>query len=113
SRLPWRQFSMSFRGDQRDVYEESRKYEQERQAFAARGLAALQQPELRVFTNLFRVEDATEHSGSTSGVYFFGSPEWRADLIPKEPIGFNGMAEVIFQTTNDIVQVGIAPADLL
>src|SRR5207248_2633227 len=46
SNVPYRKFSMSFRGDHRDVYEEGRKYNQEHEASAARALAALQESQL-------------------------------------------------------------------
>lgn len=113
SRPPRRHSSMQFRGATRDVYEEVRKEEQERAAAAARGLEALGRPQLRVFTNLFRVEDATDLSGySISGVYLSG-PGWRADLLPRERLAVEAMAQVVFPTSNNVVQVGIAPEDLM
>jgi len=113
SRPPRRGFSMQFRGDNWDVYEEARKHEQERAAEAARGLEALGCPQLSVFTNLFRVEEATDLSGaSIYGVYFSG-PEWRANLLPKEQLALEGMVEVVFPRSNEVLQVGITPEELM
>jgi hypothetical protein len=103
---------LTFRGDQRDVYEESRRFKQERTSEAERGLAALQRRELCLFTNLFRVEDATEsENGSIGGVYF-DAPEWSANLLPKESFAFKAMVEVVFPKSNDVVQVGLAGGGL-
>ena len=110
---PPRRRAMTFRGDRRDVYEEASRLEQMRAAEAARGLAALQQAELSVFTNLFRVEQATDLGDSSiSGVYFSG-PEWSANLFPKELLPCEVMVEVVFPKSNNVFQVGITPGDLM
>ena len=113
SRPPYRSSSMQFRGDNRDVYEEERKREEERTAAAARGLEALGSSALRVFTNLFGVEEATDLSdGSISGLYFSG-PEWSANLVPKKQLAVKCMVEVVFPRSNNVFQVGIAPGDMM
>src|SRR5439155_11488980 len=70
-------------------------------------------PQLSIFTNLFRVEHATDLSGGRIyGVYFSG-PEWTANLLPKEQFALKGMVEVVFPKRNNVFQVGIGPSDLM
>jgi hypothetical protein len=111
---PYRFSSMNFLGSHRDVYAEQRAWEEARNAEMTRGFAAfVNNPKLAAFTNLFQVDEPNVGRGYTQGVYFSGSTELAAYLVPREKLAFPAMVEVIFPETNQVAQVGIEPAELM
>lgn len=114
SRKPYRHSQMAFFNHSRDVYAEHRLWEEEQKKEKERGYALLQSnPKLSAFTNLFDVESATADFGSFYGVYFKAKSEWSGDFAPREKLAFPALAETVFPKDGDVVDVGVAPEQVI
>jgi len=114
SRKPDRRSQMAFFNKSRDIYAEFRRREEEDKEEKELGNALLQSnPGLSAFTNLFNVEGAMAIGGfgDIKGAHF--DSEWSGNFVSREKLRFEAMACTVFPINGDVVNVGVAPEQIM